>query len=183
MNDLVTLRPVIAADWESMARFSTDPAALGEFEWSGFTDAGVRRRQWEEDGLLGPDSSTLAVVLADGTFAGFVTWRSLAHVSTRGAPSRPPAILRLEIGIALLPEHRGRGHGTTAQRLLVEYLFDTTSVYRIQATTEAANVAEQRALEKVGFQREGVMRSVGYRRGKWVDGVLYSLLRTDPRPS
>jgi len=44
----------------------------------------------------------------------------------------------------------------------------------------AANIAEQRALEKAGFTREGVMRGIGWRGGSWRDGVMYSLLRTDP---
>lgn len=85
-----------------------------------------------------------------------------------------------EIGIALLPEHRGHGVGTTAQRLLVEYLFDNTPAHRLQAYTEVENTAEQRALEKVGFEREGVLRAVVYRAGKWRDSVLYALLRDPP---
>ena len=40
----------------------------------------------------------------------------------------------------------------------------------------------RRALEKIGFAREGVMRGIGWRDGAWRDGVTYSLLRTD-RPA
>jgi RimJ/RimL family protein N-acetyltransferase len=39
----------------------------------------------------------------------------------------------------------------------------------------------QRALERVGFSREGVLRGYGFRDGKWRDGVIYGLLRDDPR--
>jgi RimJ/RimL family protein N-acetyltransferase len=53
-------------------------------------------------------------------------------------------------------------------------------VHRIWAGTEADNIAEQRALEKAGFIREGVIRGAGWRDGTWRDGVIYSLLRTDP---
>ena len=151
----VRLRPVREEDLEPMARFSLEPEALGEFEWTGFTDPRARRRRWEEDGLLGDDSSVLAVVLADDAFIGIVSWRNVSLVVTRGAPRRPSPVLRLEIGIALLPEHRGRGYGTAAQRLLVDYLFETTPVHRIQAGTEAGNLAEQRALEKVGVLPRG----------------------------
>jgi RimJ/RimL family protein N-acetyltransferase len=42
------------------------------------------------------------------------------------------------------------------------------------------NLAEQKALAKAGFTREGVMRGAGWRDGTWRDGVIYSLLRTDP---
>jgi GNAT superfamily N-acetyltransferase len=50
-----------------------------------------------------------------------------------------------EIGAALLPEHRGRGLGTAAQRLLVDHLFRFTTVHRLEAGTDAGNVAEQKS--------------------------------------
>lgn len=53
------------------------------------------------------------------------------------------------IGIVLLPEHRGKGYGTAAQRRLARYLFDTT-VQRVEAGTDAEDIAEQRALERAG---------------------------------
>ncbi|MCO6009325.1 GNAT family N-acetyltransferase [Actinoallomurus purpureus] len=84
------------------------------------------------------------------------------------------------MGIGLLPEARGRGYGTEAHQLLARYLFAHTTVHRIEADTEVENIAEQRALEKAGFTREGVMRGCGWRDGAWRDGVTYSLLRTDP---
>lgn len=52
---------------------------------------------------------------------------------------------------------------------------------RIQASTDVTNVAEQRALEKAGFTREGVLRGAQFRDGSWHDLFLYSLLRSDPR--
>ena len=75
---------------------------------------------------------------------------------------------------------RGHGYGTEAHRLLVRYLFAHTTVHRIEADTEVDNVAEQHALEKAGFSREGVMRGIAWRDGAWRDGVTYSVLRTDP---
>jgi RimJ/RimL family protein N-acetyltransferase len=70
-----------------------------------------------------------------------------------------------------------------AARLLSEYLFAHTTVHRIWAGTEVDNIAEQRALEKAGFTREGILRGTGWRDGAWRDGVIYSLLRTDPANS
>ena len=87
------------------------------------------------------------------------------------------------MGIGLVPAARGKGYGTVAQRLLVDYLFAHSPAHRIQADTELENLAEQRALEKAGFTREGVIRGVVWRDGTWRDGVSYGILRTDPRPS
>lgn len=73
------------------------------------------------------------------------------------------------MGVA--PEHRGTGIGTAAQGLLVEYLLDHTTAHRIEALTNDANIGEQKALERLGFQREGLMRGRSFLRGKYV-GVL-----------
>lgn len=178
----INLRPVAESDLDVMVRFATEPDAVGEFEWGGFSDPTVTRRRWEQDRLLADDSSFLAVVLDDHTFIGYVVWRDAAAGGTRGAPKRRVQIPRYAIGIALLPEYRGKGYGTDAQKQLVDYLFATTPAYRIEASTEAGNVAEQRSLERVGFRREGLQRAAGYRNGQWVDGVLYGILRDDHRP-
>lgn len=165
------LRPIDEGDLDALARFSLDPEAGSEFQWIGFKDPKAARRRWEEDCWLGAEHSRLAVARADGTYAGDVSWRDRTIGSGKA--------LCYEIGIALLPEHRGQGVGTEAQRLLADYLFANTPAHRLEAFTEVENLAEQRALEKAGFEREGVMRGVFFRGGRWRDSVIYSRLR-DP---
>jgi aminoglycoside 6'-N-acetyltransferase len=77
----------------------------------------------------------------------------------------------------VLPAHRGKGHGATAQRLLADYLFAHTRVERVQASTDVENAAEQAALTKAGFTREGILRRAQWRDGAWHDLVLFSRLR------
>jgi RimJ/RimL family protein N-acetyltransferase len=48
-----------------------------------------------------------------------------------------------------------------------------------EAAAETGDIAEQKALERAGFTREGVLRQIRWR-GAWRDEVLYSILRTDP---
>jgi RimJ/RimL family protein N-acetyltransferase len=170
MGDQVTLRPVSEDDLPVLQKLTQNPETTGEFEWAGWSDPRVWRRGWDENGLIGPDGGTLMVV-RDETPLGLVNWRR--HQVGR-------ASYYWEMGIAMLPEARGHGHGTQAQRQLARYLFAHTTVHRIEARTETGNIAEQRALEKAGFTREGVLRGVGWRDGAWRDGVIYSLLRSDP---
>lgn len=155
-----------------LERIDKEPALSEPFEWRGFANAAERRRRWERDGYLGEGEGLLVVAFADESLAGFVVW----------APAGGSAHLRgcFRVGILLLPDHRGRGYGSAAQALLAEYLFANTLANRVEATTEADNVAEQRALEKAGFTREGVLRGRGFLRGSWRDGVMYSRLRGDP---
>jgi RimJ/RimL family protein N-acetyltransferase len=182
MSDQVTLRPVSEDDLPVLRRLTQDQEAAGEFEWAGWSDPHSWRRGWEQNGLLGPDGGTLMVAMAQahahaqvpaGQPLGLVNWRG------RGSGTVPA---RWEIGIALLPPARGKGYGTEAQRLLTRYLFAHTTVHRIEAITATGNVAEQKALEKSGFTREGILRGIGWLDGAWRDGVIYSVLRTDPRP-
>jgi RimJ/RimL family protein N-acetyltransferase len=165
----VTLRPLAEDDLPLLHRLTSDPAVAGEHEWFGWRNPRDFPRRWAEDGLLGDDGGVVMVMRGSDRI-GVMSWRKV--------PTSPGSHC-WEIGISLVPEARGQGFGTRAQRMLVEYLFAHTHVNRIQAGTEITNVAEQRALQKAGFTREGVLRGSGYRDGQWRDGVLYSILRAD----
>jgi len=166
----ITLRPVREGDlpyFEQGATPHSDP-----WNFFGFRRPGRMRREFHENGLLEADHAQLVIDL-DGQLIGDIGW----HAVWYGPP--PAAGQALNIGITLLPEHRGKGYGSTAQRLLADYLFDTYSINRVEAGTDVENVAEQRALEKAGFTREGVLRGSQWRAGAWHDMVSYSRLRDD----
>ena len=163
-----SLRPVTEEDLVLFMRFATEPGLIG-LDWAGFQDPQIAVRRFATDGYLGADDRRLMVTAGQET-AGFVNWRT----SPFGG---------WEIGIALLPEWRGRGIGWRAQAQLCEYLFHHTPVERIQAGTHPENLAEQKSLLKAGFRLEGVIRACEFRAGQWRDGLLYSRLRGDARPA
>jgi RimJ/RimL family protein N-acetyltransferase len=170
MDDPIELRPVGEDDLATLGELiAGDPVTAGEFSWYGWNDLQRWHRRWAENGLLGDDGGTLMVARGQKRL-GLVNWRR---------KEATPTAYHWEIGVALLPGARGHGYGTEAHRLLVRYLFAHTPVHRIEAVTETGNLAEQRALEKAGFTREGVLRGVGWRDGTWRDGILFSVLRTD----
>jgi RimJ/RimL family protein N-acetyltransferase len=103
---------------------------------------------------------------------GTVSWHPVLYGPNLGSQA-------LDIGISLRPWAQGRGHGSRAQRMLARYLFATTPVHRVQASTDVANVAEQKALARAGFLREGVLRGAQWRQGTWHDMVSYARLRED----
>lgn len=169
----VRLRPITEDDLAMFRRFATEPGLIG-LDWGGFRDPEAPARRWAVDGFLGADDGRLMVEVEDeGAAAGFVNWRAGLYGGMAGY---------WEIGIALLPEWRGRGIGWRAQAMLCDYLFSHTPAQRIQAGTHPENVAEQKALEKAGFQFEGVVRACEFRAGRWRDGYLYSRLRDDTSP-
>jgi RimJ/RimL family protein N-acetyltransferase len=170
MSASVTLRRIREDDLEILEKLTHEPKSTGEYAWFGWHEVLRWRHEWAQTRMLGPDGGAQLVVRGDDRL-GFVTWRR--------RPATAAAYYWV-IGVALLPAARGHGYGTQAQWLLARYLFAHTTAHRIEAATETANVAEQRALEKAGFSREGVSRGIGWRDGGWRDGVTYSLLRTDP---
>jgi len=169
MDDGVELRPVGEDDLAVLERLTNSPEGTGPHEWHGWGDPHLWRHRWTENGLLGSAGGTL-IVARGPEVLGFVGWRQV-----------PTGEISYcwEIGVGMTPEARGQGLGTTAQRLLARYLFAHTQANRIQAGTEITNIAEQRALQKAGFTREGVLRGFTFRDGRWRDGVLYSVLRDE----
>lgn len=133
---------------------------------------------WPDGGPDQPPSGLgrMLVELTDAAgvtgVAGVVSWHLEAYGPNPGSHA-------WNIGIGLAEAARGHGVGSVAQRLLAEWLLATTPVHRIEASTDVANIAEQRALERAGFTREGVLRSAQERADGRHDLVSYSLLRTD----
>jgi hypothetical protein len=80
---------------------------------------------------------------------------------------------------SMMPSERGKGYCTEAAQLMVDYLFLSREIPRIQALTLVKNVASQRVLERVGFKKEGIMRKCFYIRGEWSDFAVFSILREE----
>jgi RimJ/RimL family protein N-acetyltransferase len=85
----------------------------------------------------------------------------------------------MEIGYILVPSERKKGYGSEAVKIIVDYLFLSKELVRVQAITGVDNFASQRILEKAGFAKEGIIRRSAFIRGEWKDGVLYSILREE----
>jgi hypothetical protein len=96
----IRLRPVVEDDLAMFRRFATEPGLIS-LDWAGFRDAQAPARRFATDGYLGPDDGRLMVeVEQERVAAGFVSW----YAGSYGGTAK-----HWEVGIALLPEWRGRG--------------------------------------------------------------------------
>ena len=84
-----------------------------------------------------------------------------------------------EIGYDLWPDYWGQGLMPEALRALLRHGFHTLGMHRVQATTHTENRRSQRVLEKLGFQREGILRDYYCRDGIYNDQVQFSLLKRE----
>jgi RimJ/RimL family protein N-acetyltransferase len=85
----------------------------------------------------------------------------------------------MAIGYMLVQGERGKGYGSEAVQIMVDYLFLHKNIVRVQAETHTANIASQRVLEKAGFTKEGVIRKSFFSRGVWRDTAMFSVLRDE----
>ena len=88
-----------------------------------------------------------------------------------------PAIDRLEIGYTWYARRAQRTHvNTTAKLLLLRHAFDTLGAKVVGWRTDNFNFASQRAIERLGARRDGVIRHHALRRDGTVrDTVMYSV--------
>jgi RimJ/RimL family protein N-acetyltransferase len=83
----------------------------------------------------------------------------------------------LEIGHTwLAPTARRSAINTETKRLLLAHAFETLGALRVQLKTDARNFASQRAIERLGATKEGVLRQHMIARDGFVrDTVMYSI--------
>ena len=168
MTGTTRLRAPRPEEEELLAQWRAEPASPYE-DWTGPSAPGVDPAA----GVLPPVGGGELVVTDDADEPlGSVTFRPVAYAPDPGSQA-------FDIGISLRPTARGAGHGARAQRLLVEYLFATHPVHRVQASTDVENVAERAALRSAGFREEGVLRGAQWRAGTFHDLVSCARLRSD----
>jgi len=64
----------------------------------------------------------------------------------------------IAIGYVIGRAYWGKGYMPEATQAIIAWAFQQPAIYRVYATTDMENKASQRVLEKVGMQREGVLR-------------------------
>jgi RimJ/RimL family protein N-acetyltransferase len=115
---------------------------------------------WMASGRLLP----LVVCDAEGTILGGGT---LHHLD------RERSIV--ELGYWLFPSARGGGVATRVARLLAAHAF-SLGIERVTAMVDVGHLASERVLERAGFTREGVLRSMPRADGTRTDRTIFSLL-------
>lgn len=86
---------------------------------------------------------------------------------------------RTEIGYDLLPTYWGRGIISEAISEVITYCFQTLELFRIGAVIFPENIASSKAIEKFGFQKEGLLRGYIFQDNDSHNVFVYSLIKPD----
>ena len=85
--------------------------------------------------------------LPDDQFIGMVNYHA-----------RQPWNRRLALGWILIPRFQGRGYMQEAVSAVLSHCFTTLNTHRVEAEIEPENVRSARLAQRLGFQREGLLR-------------------------
>jgi RimJ/RimL family protein N-acetyltransferase len=170
-GERVELRPVREADLAAYIAAHHDISSRGAYFPLGVASETVLRRRFAENGLWDRGEGML-LIWHDDEIVGHIEF--FTPVSYWDA---------FELSYQLYDErHAGHGYTTEAVQLLVDYLFGAKKQHRIHLVIVPENDASRRIAEKCGFVLEGTVRGAFFNGGRNHDVLLYSLLRTDPRP-
>lgn len=165
------LRPVEASDLEYLRDLSNEPEVRRRvvgWDWP-LSIAGQER--WFASGPDNASTRRFIVEDADGRRLGLT---GLWDISWHDRSAR--SALKLGGG----PDVRGRGIGTEAIRLMMEFAFNDVGLNRLYSEVLATNDASLAAyVRKSGWTQEGILRQHVWRDGEFVDAVQIGILRSE----
>jgi len=82
----------------------------------------------------------------------------------------------VSLGYWLAAEFSGRGLVTRAAAALTAYCFDDLALHRVEIRCAVENTASRRVAERLGFEREGVLRGAQKVRDRYLDMIIFSKL-------
>lgn len=84
---------------------------------------------------------------------------------------------RSEIGYMILPEYQNKGYVTEAVKAMLEYGFNQLNLNSIEAIIDPNNIASEKVLQKNGFKKEAHLTENQFYNGRYLDTVIYSILK------
>lgn len=88
-------------------------------------------------------------------------------------------LLQGEIGFTLATAYQGKGFATEAVAAVLDRLFRAQGLHKVTGECDARNARSAALMERLGFQREGLLRQQTFIKGEWTDDLLYGLLSTE----
>lgn len=164
------LRPMCLADAGDMFR-----------NWTGDAEA-ARYVSWEPHASEADSRAYLEGVVAGYSQPNYYNWGIVFEetlIGSVGVARMSEADLNCEAGYCLGRRWWGRGIATEALRALVDFLFAQVNFHRVAAVHDPDNPASGRVMQKAGMVREGVLRQQRFLKGRFVDTVVYSILRDE----
>lgn len=167
----LVLSPIRADDAPALFAIQSDPDVMRYWNHAPWTDLAQAQAQVADDLAAMAVGTQLKLAIRDSAHGPLL---GICVVFAIDAASG-----RAEIGYNLAPQVQGKGYMREALTRLATYLFDERGLRRLEAEIDPRNAASATVLERIGFQREGLLRERWCIAGELSDSALYGLLARD----
>ncbi len=165
----VALRPLDVADIDTLYGWSTDSDLNMLAGWGRLRSRAAFHAKHEQRIREPEDDLIVLGVESEGRLVGSVQLALIDRIERRAA-------VAIVLGDKTI---WGRGVGSAALRILADYAFAALNLERLYAEVYGFNVRSQRLMERVGFQREGVLRQHEVHNGARQDMHVFGLLKAE----
>ncbi|PON73924.1 FkbH domain containing protein [Parasponia andersonii] len=166
----IILRPFNLMDVDDLMLFAGDDKVTRQLRWNTLTSKDEALTFIKE--VCIPHPWRRSICIDD---------RSIGFISV--FPGSGEYMYKANIGYGVAPKYWGQGVATQALKIAVPQVFkDLPELVRVEAFVHIENKASQRVLEKIGFQKEGLLRKYTFLKGRLIDFFVYSFLSTDFPP-
>jgi RimJ/RimL family protein N-acetyltransferase len=171
-DDAIRLEPLNERFVPDFERLMDDPDVVRNTRVpsnprAGFAARWVGRyvKGWQDASCAG-----FAIVSGDDSFLGFVAVVGLDLPARQG-----------EIGYVVARDARGRGTAGRALQLITDWALDGLLLERVELRIDVGNAPSIRVAERIGYRRDGVLRSLHFKENVRSDVAVFSLLPGDER--
>jgi RimJ/RimL family protein N-acetyltransferase len=164
----LTIRKLNEKDWPLFSHLYTDSQVMKHI---GEPQEEITVKQIFDQRLLPwekTDNNGLSLVIENNI--------SALPIGLIGLKSQNSETAIAELGIMLDLGHSGKGYGSEALKSVINYAFNQLDFHKLTATCSINNLASQKALEKNGFIKEGVLRHNSLIDDNYIDDCTYGLL-------
>ncbi len=165
--DLVVL--ITARHFWNCLRWINDKTVTKNLMIGRFPCTLPKEEKWFKHMLESESDIVFAIEFKDGT-----------HIGNIGLHDKIGDWRRAEIGTIIgAVKEWGKGYGTEAKRMIVDYGFNIVGAHKITSLVFSDNKANQRVNEKIGFKKEGVLREHLFNNGKYIDVLPMAILKNE----
>lgn len=170
-TDRLSLRPLHTGDADALLAIFSDPEVMRYWNTSPWSS--------RQDAIDFIDHSHQALASKEQVILGVYDRHSQQLLGKCLLFAYDVESRRAEIGFGLSRQSWGKGYIQETGQALIRFGFEDLNLNRLEAEIDPANTASGKALERLGFNREGLLRERWIIDSQVSDSGLYGLLRSD----
>jgi RimJ/RimL family protein N-acetyltransferase len=167
------LSPIVRGDKAAYLEHFTDPEIAQNLLAIPFPSTEADADWWLDhcEESVGSPTTNFALRAPSGYLIGAIGLVGALSVDAHSA----------EFGYWLAKSYRQHGLMPRVTCTFSDYALQQLRIHRLFATPFSSNLASHRALEKAGFQREGLLRHHHLKQGTYLDAIVYGRISDSNR--